>query len=104
MIEYCRDLGIHFVFSIQLDNPLPQPINVDVIAVGVNAPLHVMLAGCAGLPDDLEPHLTSDPLLIKNDFAYDKSQNALAIGADVVAAFQICGRFSPSVSAIFSAR
>src|SRR6516164_9020086 len=27
-----------------------------------------------------EPHLTSGPLLIKNDFADDKSQNALAIG------------------------
>ncbi|UGY30474.1 hypothetical protein HU675_0050980 (plasmid) [Bradyrhizobium septentrionale] len=80
MIEYCRDLGIHFLFSIQLDDPLPQPINVDVIAVGVNAPLHVMLAGCTGLPDDLEPHLTSGPLLIKNDFADHKSQNALAIG------------------------
>lgn len=46
----------------------------------VNAPLQVMLAGCGGLLDDLEPHLTSGPLLIKNDFADDKSQNALAIG------------------------
>ena len=80
LVEYCRDLGIHFVFSIQIDDPLPQSINVDVIAVGVNAPLHVMLAGCAGLPDDFEPHLTSDPLLIKNEFADDESQNALAIG------------------------
>jgi hypothetical protein len=68
------------LFSIQLDDPSPQPINVDVVAVAVNAPLYVMLAGCAGLPDDLEPHLTSGPLLIKNDFADDKSQNALAIG------------------------
>ncbi|NOJ50925.1 hypothetical protein [Bradyrhizobium archetypum] len=39
LIEYCSDLAIHFVFSIQLDDPSPQPINVDVIAVGVNAPL-----------------------------------------------------------------
>ncbi|MDI2078499.1 hypothetical protein, partial [Bradyrhizobium sp. Mp27] len=30
LIEYCRDLAIHLVFSVQLDDPLPQPINVDV--------------------------------------------------------------------------
>lgn len=80
VIEYRRDLAIHLVFSIQLANSSRQRINVDVIAVGVNAPLYVMVAGCAGLPEDLGPHLTLGPLLIKNDFADDKSQNALAIG------------------------
>ncbi|UWU75785.1 hypothetical protein N2603_38430 [Bradyrhizobium huanghuaihaiense] len=79
-MEYCRNLAIHLVFSVQLDDPLPQSIDVDLIAVGLNAPLNVMLAGCAGIPDDLEPHLTSGLLLVKNDFTNDKSQNALAIG------------------------
>jgi len=76
-IEYCRDLAIHLALSFQFNNPLPQPINVDVIAVGENPPLHVLFAGCAGLPDDLEAHPTSVTLLIRNDFTDDKSQNAL---------------------------
>ncbi|WP_275503577.1 hypothetical protein [Bradyrhizobium yuanmingense] len=46
----------HFLFNIQLDDPLPQPY-VDVIAIDANPPLNAMLAGCAGLPDDLEPQL-----------------------------------------------
>ena len=61
-VEYRGDFLVHFAGAVELGDPLPQPFNVDVVAVGVNAPLQAMLAGRAGLPDDLEPYLTSQSL------------------------------------------
>src|SRR3954454_12304097 len=39
-----------------------------------------MLAGGAGLPHDPEPDLAGNALLIEDDLAHDKAQQALALG------------------------
>lgn len=61
------------------DAPL-QPIKVKIVSVRVNPPLNEMLAGRAGLPNDLEPDLALQPLLVKHDLPHDESQNALPVG------------------------
>jgi hypothetical protein len=79
LIEDCCDLPVHFARAIQLRNSLPQPLDVNVVAIGVNAPLQVMLAGSARLPYDFEPNHAACPLLVEDHFAHNKAQNALAI-------------------------
>lgn len=60
-----------------LRDPLPQSIDVDVVSVGMDAPLQTMLAGRFGLPDNFEPHHTSRSFLVEHDFSDDEAQNAL---------------------------
>src|SRR3954454_20722696 len=46
----------------------------------MDAPLHAMLAGRAGLPHDLEPDLAGNALLIEDHLARDEAQQLLALG------------------------
>src|SRR3954464_15003424 len=46
----------------------------------MDAPLHAMLAGGAGLPYDLEPDLPRSAFLIEDHLAHDKAQQLLALG------------------------
>src|SRR4051812_36417712 len=46
----------------------------------MDAPLHAMLAGRAGLPHDLEPDLAGNALLIEDHLAHDEAQQLLALG------------------------
>jgi hypothetical protein len=48
--------------------------------VSMNATRQAMLAGCRGLPNDLQPYLPVDSFLIKDHFADDETEDALAIG------------------------
>jgi hypothetical protein len=67
-----------FAGGIELRNPLPQPIEIDVVSIRMNSSLQAMFADGAGLPRDLEPYLTSVALLIEDNLAYDKTYNTLS--------------------------
>src|SRR4051794_2063974 len=75
-----RDLLVHLAGAVERRDALMQLLEIAVIAVGVDAPLHAMLAGGAGLPHDLEPDLAGNALLIEGHLAHDKAQQALALG------------------------
>jgi hypothetical protein len=79
-VQYCRDLLVHFAGCMEIHDAPLQPIKVKIVSVRVNPPLNEMLAGRAGLPNDLEPDLTLQPLLVKYDLTHDESQNALPVG------------------------
>ena len=58
-VEYRGDFLVHFAGGVEFGDSFPQPFNVDVVAVSMDAPLQTMLAGGARLPTDPEPYLTS---------------------------------------------
>ena len=73
LVERRGDLLVHLAGGIELRNPLPQPIEIDVVPIRMNPSLQAMFADGAGLPRDLEPYLTPVALLIEDNLAYDKT-------------------------------
>ena len=80
LVENLRNRLVHRAGGIQLRDPLPQLIEIGVVVVGVNTALHSMLAGCTGLPDDLEPDMTFELRLVEDHLSNDEAQDALAVG------------------------
>ena len=79
-VEHIPVLEIVEQVTFKEDDLRAQPLKVDVIAIGVNAPLQAMLARSAGLPQDFEPDLAGRALLVENDLVHDEAQDALAFG------------------------
>ena len=79
-VQNRSDLLVHLAGRIEIGDAPLQSIKVKIVSVRVNPPLDEMFAGRAGLPNDLEPDLALQPLLIKHDLPHDESQNALPVG------------------------
>ena len=69
----CGDHLVHPAGADELRKSSSQPFKIDIVTVGVDAPLSAMLAGRTGLPHDLQPDLTLRPPLVEHDFAHDKA-------------------------------
>ena len=79
LVQDSRNLGIHHLQTVQLGDPLKQPILIGMLRVALDLPLQPVLTDSTGLPANLDPDVTAPALLIERNVLDDQSNDLLAV-------------------------
>jgi hypothetical protein len=80
LVEDVGNLAVYLLQAIQLGDALPKPVLIGMLCVALHTPLQPVLTCRAGLPDDHDPDVAAQPLLIQYQLLDYQPNDLLAVG------------------------